>query len=130
VKNIFSNQGPLIAWAVLIFWLSSLSHVPRIDTPILASDKIAHALVYFVLCWFSSRAVYRQRVIAVLAGHSLLAGFVFTCVYGYFDEVHQLFVPGRNYDYFDMLADASGALIFVLLAQAWKFLAVRRAGRG
>ena len=130
MKKFFSNQGPLIAWTVLIFWLSSLHHVPHIKTPILSSDKIAHILVYFVLCWFSSRAFFHQRAIAVLTEHSLVAGFVFTCIYGYFDEVHQLFVPGRNYDYYDMLADASGALIFILVALAWKSFATRRSTRG
>jgi VanZ family protein len=29
--------------------------------------------------------------------------------------VHQLLIPGRTYDYFDMPTDAIGALIFVIL---------------
>jgi VanZ family protein len=44
-----------------------------------------------------------------------VCAFLFTCLYGYFDEIHQLYIPNRTCDYFDMLANAIGALIFVIL---------------
>ena len=33
----------------------------------------------------------------------------------FLNKVHQLLIPGRTYDYFDMPTDAIGALIFIIL---------------
>jgi VanZ family protein len=121
--NFIRYQLPLFLWAGLIFWLSSLSRLPHVETPIIAADKLAHMSVFFVFCWFSRRALFFQTASTLFKRWSLLGAFLLSCVYGYFDEVHQLYVPGRSYDYFDMLADATGALCFVVLfvlIQRWK----------
>jgi VanZ family protein len=115
VKNFTRYQLPLFVWAVIIFWLSSLTALPHIKVPIIGADKLAHMSVYFVFCWFSRRALFFQNASQFIKKWSLLGAFVLTCLYGYFDEVHQLYVPGRTYDYFDMLADAIGASFFVIL---------------
>jgi VanZ family protein len=117
VRNFTRYQLPLIIWAAFIFWLSSLKSLPHVITPIISADKLAHMSVFFVFCWFSRRALYFQSAVFFLKKRSLIAAFLLTCFYGYFDEVHQLFVPGRTYDYFDLLADAIGALLFVILFQ-------------
>jgi len=36
-------------------------------------------------------------------------------VYGFFDEAHQFFVPGRDASFFDLCADAMGGFLSALL---------------
>jgi VanZ family protein len=115
VRNFTWYQLPLFIWAAFIFWLSSLTTLPHIKTPIISADKLAHMSVFFVFCWFSRRALFFQSSSLFIKRWSLIGAFLLACIYGYFDEVHQIYVPGRSYDYFDMLADAIGALIFVIL---------------
>ena len=115
MKKIIQYQLPFVIWAAFIFWLSSLSKLPHVTTPIVSADKFAHVLVFFVLCWFSHRAFFFQNAIQFFKRWSLTSAFFITCLYGYLDEVHQLNVPNRTYDLLDLLADAIGALFYVVL---------------
>ena len=46
-------------------------------------------------------------------GKAMVAAIVFTAMYGILDELHQLYVPGRTFSYFDMELDALGGLLIV-----------------
>jgi VanZ family protein len=123
VKSFYRYQFPLLIWGVIIFILSSIETVPHFETPIITEDKLAHISIYFVFCWLSHRALFFQTKFPLLKWHSLVGAFLLTCLYGYLDEVHQLFVPGRTYDYYDMLANAIGAFLFIIcfvLINTWK----------
>ncbi len=127
MKEFSLNQLPLLIWMGLIFWLSSIPRIPVIHAPI-EIDKVVHTSVFFVLCWFSYRAFRYQSRVPSFRDHALILALVLTALYGITDEIHQRFVPGRTFDYFDMLADASGAVAFaiiLLLRAAVK----RRSGR-
>jgi len=116
-------QVPAIAWIALIFWLSSIPSLPTLRL-FSFQDKVAHAIVFFFLCWFAHRAFFYQIRFPSLQRRALLVGLAVTILYGVMDEVHQFFVPGRSFDYFDMLADTLGGLayvgIFLLLDAHWK----------
>jgi VanZ family protein len=125
VKNFLRFQMPLIAWVVLIFWLSSIKSIPTIKF-FIPTDKIAHFCIFFVLCWFSRRAFYFQDSILWLKKGAMFWAFVFSCFYGYSDEFHQRFVPGRTYDLYDWLTDALSALAFVVLFKMTEWRRDRR----
>jgi VanZ family protein len=36
--------------------------------------------------------------------------FIITLLYGIFDEVHQIFIPGRYFDLLDLAADTTGVV--------------------
>ena len=82
----------------------------------LGTDKIVHAVIYFLLCWLARRAFYHQSVFPLMKNSAFLGGFIFSCAYGVLDEFHQKFVPGRTADVYDFLADAGGALLYVAIA--------------
>lgn len=42
--------------------------------------------------------------------------FLCAVLYGLSDETHQLFVPGREFSLFDLLADAVGAAVGIITA--------------
>ena len=104
---------PVVAWAALIFALSS---VPDLGTGLggwdLVLRKLAHAAEYAVLGALLGRAVGR-------AGIAFLLG----SLYAVSDEVHQAFVPGRMGSPLDVAIDALGVVAGVLL---WHALRARR----
>ena len=106
-RHSFFYGGPVLAYAALIFFLSSLSSFPDAVPSFFGFDKIAHFVEYYFLgCllyrWFSSTDRYRKRRRALLM--TILIG---TC-YALSDEWHQSFVPGREASPWDALFDAVG----------------------
>lgn len=96
----------VILYAALIFYLSS--GPLTVDLP--GNDKLHHMIEYgifsFLLCNALSSSFKKERAwkIAFLA-------IVLTLLYGISDEFHQLFVPERSADLYDVVADTSGAII-------------------
>jgi VanZ family protein len=107
------------AWAVAIFLASSIPGRSMPEVEVLRYDKVVHAVVYAVLggLFFAairrSSSLTRGRVVAVAA--------VFAVVYGLTDELHQLFVPGRNAELNDALADGIGGLFGASIAAVLPF---------
>lgn len=107
------------AWAALLFGLSSLPAGATPTAPISfpGDDKVVHAALYAVLGGLLRVALGR-------AGPAV----AFAAAFGVTDELHQAFVPGRDADALDWLADVVGALLgAVLAARAWR---AWRASRG
>lgn len=105
----------VLAYAGLIFFLSSrpATSYPKVDIPF--ADKIVHSCEYAGLGFLLARALRRksepktawQRVALV----TLLGG-----LYGVGDEYHQSFVPYRNgNDPGDVAADVVGSALGALV---------------
>ena len=106
-----------------IFYLSSL-HDPPLPGGV--SDKAGHLLGYVVLGVLVTRGVgggLPVRISAAVASLSVLI----TTAYGLSDELHQMFVPGRSADIYDVAADAAGAAIAVGACALWGILPLRSA---
>ncbi|TSA20533.1 VanZ family protein [bacterium] len=116
MKSLMKYQLPPLLWVVIIYFLSAIpsSHLNFKLPP--GSDKVVHAIIYFVLCWLARRAFYNQTNFLILRSSSFLGAFIFSVVYGLLDEYHQTFVPGRDADFYDLLADTGGALLYIAIA--------------
>jgi VanZ family protein len=113
-------------YALAIFAMSSVSEPPAI--PGAVTDKAAHSWVYAGLSALTVRALAGGRWSGVSVG--VAAGAVALCTaYGVTDEVHQFFVPGREADRGDVVADAAGASMAAALAWLVARVRVRRTGR-
>jgi VanZ family protein len=103
VTRVLSAWLPVVAWAALIFTLSS---IPDLGTGLggwdLVLRKIAHAAEYAVLGALLSRALGRE-----------LPAVAIGIAYAVTDEVHQAFVSGRHGAPVDVLVDAVGVLVGV-----------------
>ena len=101
----FSAWLPVVAWAALIFTLSS---VPDLGTGLggwdLVLRKLAHGAEYAVLGVLLLRAVEHAW-----------ASFWIAVAYAVTDELHQAFVPGRHASPLDIAVDAAGAAIGIAL---------------
>ena len=103
---------PVLAYAVLIYYLSSLSH-PEYLAPTLfreISDKVVHAVEYGGLGILCYRA-FRYAAGSWAARYAVLLAVVSATLYGFTDELHQLFVPLRQADGWDLLTDLLGAAL-------------------
>jgi hypothetical protein len=107
-------QFPPIGWAIVIFAISSLpGSVIPFSTPF-QLDKLFHAGIFFVLCFLLNRALFSQSHFPSLSRYHLVISLLIVIAYGVSDELHQIFVPGRDPDIYDALADSLGGLACTL----------------
>ena len=110
----------MCVYAAFIFYLSSQSFFPDTLPSFIKQlgDKVHHMTAYglFGLLWYrafrfcsGNWAAPRAVLLAVLA----------SMLYGVTDELHQLFVPLREADPWDVGADTVGAAVAVLGMDWW-----------
>ncbi len=109
--------GPVFFYCSIIVFLSSQSypsqHLPSFLYSM--SDKLLHGLEYGVLGILLYRAFHRTN----RPLRSISLAIICAVGFGMSDEIHQWFVPNRQIDIWDLLADTLGASIFIGL---WVFL--------
>jgi VanZ family protein len=103
---------PAVAYYGFIFYLSSRSSFP-IEAPFSGFDKVAHVGIYGVFGILLARG-FAEPGNATRARRLALAFFL-GVLGGVLDEVHQIFVPARNADIWDAVADAIGTAAGVIL---------------
>jgi VanZ family protein len=113
---------PAVTWAIFIFIASSIPAYEMPDMTIFAWDKAIHLGVYLVLAACVFTACSHPDAPSYLRNHRIAATIVFVALYGGLDEFHQYFVPGRAVEFFDWVADVSGALVFVGFFLVWRRL--------
>jgi VanZ family protein len=102
----------VLAYASLIFYLSSLSHpAPWLTRHVW--DKALHTTEYAGLGFLLALALAETARLRPLA--LLFAAAGLATLYGATDEFHQHFVPGRTADWHDLLADCIGGTTGALL---------------
>ena len=110
---------PGALYLAVIWWVSS----QQIQLPQLpGNDKTVHFLEYGLLggCFaFAAHFTWRDRTL-----RAALVALWLTCGSGLLDELHQSLVLGRTGDLLDLLADAAGGFVFVLVTTlvfvAWR----------
>ena len=109
MRQITKYVLPLVAYCLFLFYLSSLSDLSI--TKFAFPDKTAHVCLYMILGFLvarSSHLLLGQRADA----HNIVAFSVLFCaIYGVSDEIHQLYVEGRSFEYGDIIADALGGAL-------------------
>lgn len=100
---------PVYVYAGLIFAYSGQSSVPFVPK-ILLGDKLLHLLEYAILAYLLARAA-RNSTHPQLASNFRAFAVGTAFIYGFSDEIHQYFVPGRSAEALDLLADGLGAFI-------------------
>ncbi len=105
--------APPLAVMALIFVFSSLPDLSSgLGTVDLVGRKLIHAAEYGLLAWLWLRAL---RTVATERA-AVLAAAAITIAYAASDEFHQTFVSGRNGSPVDVLIDAIGVAVALVLA--------------
>lgn len=110
--------APVTLWMISIFIVSSFPDLPsnNIDVVDFLMKKTAHFLEYTILFLLWFRALGNKNPYKAL---------LFSLIYAFSDEIHQLFVPGRTGKLSDVAIDSSGMFISALLIvkfDLWKVL--------
>jgi VanZ family protein len=81
-------------------------------------DKLAHAVVFGMLAGLLGVALLDAHLLhgrrALQAHHALAWAALLAALVAGADEVHQLWLPGRQADWFDWLADVVGIVLAVV----------------
>lgn len=113
---------PIIIYAVLIFIGSSISTLPSEIPDFDFMDKFIHFMEYFIFGILLWRSAYKWNKIAKSLMFITIV-FSIGAFYALSDEFHQLYVPGRDGNLYDWLADIFG--LAVGLATAYIFIKER-----
>jgi VanZ family protein len=103
---------PAITWAILIWSLSTTSNLQHIPWSFLSPDKIGHLVFYAILTLllivgFVHSLSWKQKgAISWILFCMIIAG-----LYGVSLEFVQATIPGRSFDYADMLANFIGTFL-------------------
>jgi VanZ family protein len=100
---------PPLLLAGFIFWNSARSriYIPKFD--FVPMDKVGHFGIYFILGYLLTRMLCAGDV-NKLTKSVFIGAIILGSLYGMSDEIHQMFVPGRNADIADWIADTLGVI--------------------
>ena len=116
---------PAVIYAAIIFALSAQSNPLQFLPPeLLLQDKLLHTIEYAAL---GALLVPALRLTGLSWAPALVLAVVLASLYGATDEFHQSFVPGRNADVLDWVAETLGAALGAVAATVATG-ALRRAG--
>lgn len=133
MRSLLISYGLLIAWALVIFYLSSegsdassgrsdviVQTVQSWGVATAGTDfmtflvrKSAHIIAYFI---FGGLAYNVIRHYKLPVRRALLTSGAIVLVYAASDEFHQLFVPGRSGEVRDVLIDTTAGIVGICLA--------------
>ncbi len=121
-----TGRSRLILWAAVALYLAAIFYLSSLPNPLPAltsrmSDKVLHGVEYGGLGLLLGLAL---RFSGLRAGRAAALALLLASLYGASDEIHQAFVPHRDSDVRDWLADTGGAALGALAALG---LARRRA---
>ena len=113
----------LICWLPLIFYclaiyIQSGQPSPEQIPDVRFLDKFLHFGAYGLLGILFFRA-YETLPLKIFKNLLILISIGSATLYGISDEIHQYFVPYREADFFDVVADALGAACGVYLYHYW-----------
>ena len=105
---------PVIIWAGIIFWLSSIPDLKTdLDQDFLLR-KIAHILEFGILTFLLIRA-FSAKGGPALGWQPLMLAIIFAIFYALTDEYHQTFIIGRQGSLRDAGIDSIGILLVGLI---------------
>ena len=105
-------RAPALGYAGLIFVMSSIPGYELPDLPFYSFDKIVHAFEFGLF----GMLVFRALRFPNPCRRPYLLTLCLCIPFAALDEIHQLFVPGRNCDIVDFVFDVLGLVIFTAVS--------------
>lgn len=112
--NALTPWIPATAWMVIIFIGSSIMFTDS-PSPFTYADKCVHFIEYGILGFLLYFAQYAKNPDSSSVMRIFLST-VMAGLYGLTDEIHQFYVPTREFSFYDLASDMAGALFFSWIA--------------
>lgn len=116
----------VLLWAILIFFLSNqtsdvsgneskaiISSVMNVDNISFVDNifrETMHFIEYFIFGMLIINCLIQYKV-----DKKILSAIMIAFIYCVSDEIHQIFVPGRAFEYLDIFLDSSGAIFGIFI---------------
>ncbi len=113
--------GPVVAYVVLIFYLSSLSQIPWTSG---YPDFLEHGAEYLGLALLVARAL-NDGLGRRVPPSRLMVAFLLCLACAVADEIWQRFTPNRFSDYMDVLSDSGGAALGLIVLRLGQLMVGR-----
>ncbi len=113
MRGIAVYHVPMIVYAAAIIAVSSIPNIKTPETDFPALDKLAHFVEYAVFAFLTFRS-FSNLSARISVNLVLILSVLFLSLFAFLDEYHQSFVPGRQQDYNDFLADCLGAFLVIV----------------
>ena len=113
VGRFFVYHLPALLFAAAIITVSSIPNLKAPQLKMLAFDKMAHFLEYAVFAWLTIRS-FSQIGPRVSDNQAFFLAALFVSLFAVFDEYYQRFIPGRQFDIYDIIIDVCGALAVLI----------------
>lgn len=114
LNKLESNKKWLIYFPLILYWiiLFVATTLPSRDLPDThVSDKVEHFTAYFILAVILNLAMMFQNKYTLFKRKAWLFTALIIMSYAALDEIHQLFIPGRDCEILDWVSDSSGVLL-------------------
>ena len=106
---------PFLSYCLLVFIVSSRSLSDMDLGRFFMLDKVLHALEFSIFAVLCYRAFAYGVKNYVMSGYALSLSLLVSFLYAISDEYHQSFVPHRQTDLSDLVADVMGIVVACLL---------------
>jgi len=116
LRSFFVSWSPIVFYYALIFFFSSVKSPGSIQYPFQHFDKIIHFFEFGILGFLLARAFCFHSSSFLVLKKVILFVFLAVAIMAGLDEFHQYFVPPREADILDWLADVSGGVVFTVVA--------------
>jgi VanZ family protein len=126
ISRLLLHHLPAIAYAALIYYVSSMTHANPPSLGLSWEDKIYHCGEYALFSFFTFIAL-KYYSAGWVKKHVFLLAALIACLFAATDEFHQMYVPGRNATLSDMFSDWFGAIMALLAIRV--FLKLKRPKR-
>lgn len=120
LNKLESNKKWMVYFPLVIYWiiLFIATTLPSNDLPNMnVSDKIEHFSAYFILAVLLNFTMMFQDKYLLMKRKAWLFTILIILTYAGLDELHQLFIPGRDCEFLDWISDSSGVLLGIGLVR-------------
>jgi VanZ family protein len=112
IKNFLFFQLPWQSLMLAIFIQSSIGSLKLPDFGLKFSDKILHFIIFGTLGFLTARGLRKAK--SRIVNKNYISITLLICIlYGILDEIHQYYVPGRYFSWWDWVADILGVITLV-----------------
>lgn len=117
-KKIIEKKVYLVYLPLAVYWFALViaTSLPAQNLPKTSiNDKVEHFIAFLGLGFLLSFTLYVQNKYKLLKINHSISAVLIALAYAVIDEIHQLFIPGRQCDVLDVSADLIGAIAGILL---------------